>query len=132
MTTTEDLYGMRPADSPQQRADLSKDVLVPKGTRLLSCKHLGDRWIIVVRVGGKHTELITFRNPLGTTLGERLGPSFACYTPVTLKRSQFGIPKGARGVIEGIEALDSFRVRFGDKVITVGHEFLGLNRQLPG
>lgn len=126
--TTEDLYGTRTDASPQQQADLRLDVEVPKGTRLLRCKNLGDRWRIVVPVEGKRTELIAFRDPTGKTTGERLGPTFPLLTKVTLKRSQCGVAKGAQGVILDIAALNSFRVAFGGQVITVGAELLSLHK----
>lgn len=127
-TTTEDLYGTRTDASPQQRSDLRHDVAVPKGTQLLRCKNLGDRWRIVVPVDGKRTELITFRDPTGKTTSERLGPRFPPLTKVALKRAQFGVAKGAQGVILDIAALDSFRVAFGGQVITVGAELLSLHK----
>ena len=127
-TTTEDLYGTRTDASPQQQADLRLDVEVPKGTRLLRCKNLGDRWQITVLVEGRRTELITFRDPTGKTTGERLGPRFPNHKPVTLKRSQQGQPKGARGVIVGIAALDSFKVDFGGTVVIIGAELLSLHK----
>jgi len=127
-TTTEDLYGTRTDASPQQRSDLRHDVEVPKGTQLLRCKNLGDRWQITVLVEGRRTELITFRDPTGKTTGERLGPRFPNHTPVTLKRSQQGQPKGARGVIVGIAALDSFKVDFGGTVVIIGAELLSLHK----
>ncbi len=126
--TTEDLYGTRTDASPQQRSDLRHDVEVPKGTQLLRCKNLGDRWRIVVLVEGKRTELITFRDPTGKTTSERLGPRFPPLTKVTLKRAQCGVAKGAQGVILDIAALDSFRVAFGGQVITVGAELLSLHK----
>ncbi len=128
MRTTEDLFGVRVDATPEQRSNLRLDVEVPRGTQLIRCKNLGDRWRIVVPVDGRRTELVTFRNPLGKTTGERLGPRFPNHTPVTLKRSQQGQPKGARGVIVGIAALDSFKVDFGGTVVIIGAELLSLHK----
>ena len=132
MRTTEDLFGVRVDATPEQRSNLRLDVEVPKGTQLIRCKNLGDRWQITVQIEGKRTELITFRNPLGKTTGERLGPRFPLLTKVTLKRTQCGVAKGAQGVILDIAALDSFRVAFGGQVITVGSEFLSLHKVARG
>jgi len=126
--TTEDLYGTRADASPEQRADLRHDVEVPKGTRLLRCKNLGDRWRIVVPVEGKRTSLITFRNPLGVTRGERLGPRYGLHEKVKLKRSICGLTKGARGVVVGYAALDSYHVECGGKVAIVGGEYLSSSK----
>lgn len=126
--TTEDLYGTRTDASPQQRADLRHDVEVPKGTRLLRCKNLGDRWQITVQIDGKRTELVTFRNPLGRTTGERLGPRYGLHEKVKLKRSICGLSKDARGVVVGYAALDSYHVECSGKVTIVGGEYLSSSK----
>jgi len=46
MRTTEDLFGVRVDATPEQRSNLRLDVKVPKGTPLLRCRDLGDRWRI--------------------------------------------------------------------------------------
>ena len=60
--TTEDLFGVSVDATPEQRSNLRLDVEVPKGTPLIRCKNLGDRW-----------------HPLGKTTGERLGPRYGLH-----------------------------------------------------
>lgn len=124
MRTTEDLFGVRVDATPEQRSNLRLDVKVPKGTPLLRCRDLGDRWRITVQIEGKRTELITFRNPVGKTTGERLGPRYGLHEKVKLKRSICGLNKDARGVVVGYAALDSYHVEVGGKVTIVGGEYL--------
>ena len=128
MRTTEDLFGVRIDATPEQRSNLRLDVEVPKGTPLLRCRDLGDRWQIVVPIDGKRTSLITFRNPLGVTRGERLGPRYGLHEKVKLKRSICGLNKDARGVVVGYAALDSYHVEVGGKVTIVGGEYLSSSK----
>ena len=128
MRTTEDLFGVRVDATPEQRSNLRLDVKVPKGTPLLRCRDLGDRWRITVQIEGKRTELITFRNPVGKTTGERLGPRYGLHEKVKLKRSICGLTKGARGVVVGYAALDSYHVEVGGKVTIVGGEYLSSSK----
>ncbi len=128
MRTTEDLIGVRVEPKPEKRSNLRIDVLVPKGTPLLKCQDQGDRWLITVLIEGKRTELITFRNPLGKTAGERLGPRYGLHEKVKLKRSICGLNKDVRGVVVGYAALDSYHVEVGGKVTIVGGEYLASSK----
>jgi len=126
--TTEDLFGVSVDATPEQRSNLRLDVGVPKGTPLLRCRDMGDRWRITASVEGKRTSLITFRNPLGVTRGERLGPRYGLHEKVKLKRSICGLNKDARGVVVGYAALDSYHVEVGGKVTIVGGEYLSSSK----
>ena len=124
MQTTEDLWAVSMEASPAAKLDLRADQLIKRGTEVVSCDKLADRWEITVMLDGKRWEGVTFRNPFGVTRGELLGPRFALAGKVKLKAARGKVPKGAKGAIVGYWGLDRYQVRFGDETVTVDGKHL--------
>ena len=119
MRTTEDLWAVSMTSGPAAKLDLRADQLIKRGTEVVSCDKLADRWVITVLLDGKRWEGVTFRDPFGVTRGELLGPRFALAGKVKLKVARGKVPKGAKGAIVGYWGLDRYQVRFGTETVTV-------------
>ena len=119
LRTTEDLWAVSMTASPGAKIDLRADKLIKRGTEVVSCDKLADRWVITVLLDGKRWAGVTFRNPFGVTRGELLGPGFALAGKVKLKVARGKVPKGAKGAIVGYWGLDRYQVRFGAETVTV-------------
>ena len=119
LRTTEDLWAVSMTASPGAKIDLRADKLIKRGTEVVSCDKLADRWVITVLLDGKRWAGVTFRNPFGVTRGELLGPRFALAGKVKLKVARGKVPKGAKGAIVGYWGLDRYQVRFGAETVTV-------------
>ena len=117
--TTEDLWAVSAAASPDAKIDLRADQLIKRGTQVVSCEKLADRWVITVLLNGRRWAGVTFRNPFGVTRGELLGPRFALDGRVKIKVARGKVPKGAKGAIIGYWGLDRYQVRFGAETVTV-------------
>ena len=117
--TTEDLWAVSMEASPAAKLDLRADKLIKRGTEVVSCDKLADRWVITVLLNGKRWAGVTFRDPFGVTRGELLGPRFALAGKVKLKVARGKVPKGAKGSIVGYWGLDRYQVRFGAETVTV-------------
>jgi hypothetical protein len=117
--TTEDLWAVSAAARPAAKLDLRADQLIKRGTQVLACDKLADRWVITVLLNGKRWSGVTFRNPFGVTRGELLGPRFALAGKVKLKVARGKVPKGAKGSIVGYWGLDRYQVRFVAETVTV-------------
>lgn len=119
MRTTEDLWAVSNTASPAARLNIRADQLIKRGTEVVSCDKLADRWVITVLLNGRRWAGVTFRNPFGVTRGELLGPRFALAGKVKLKVARGKAPKGAKGSIVGYWGLDRYQVRFGAETVTV-------------
>ncbi len=119
LRTTEDLWAVSMTASPGAKIDLRADQLIKRGTEVVSCDKLADRWVMTVMLDGKRWAGVTFRNPFGVTRGELLGPRFALAGKVKLKVARGKVPKGAKGAIVGYWGLDRYQVRFGAETVTV-------------
>ena len=119
MRTTEDLWAVSMAANPAAKLDLRADQLIKRGTQVLACDKLADRWVITVLLNGRRWAGVTFRNPFGVTRGELLGPRFALAGKVKLKVARGKVPKGAKGSIVGYWGLDRYQVRFGAETVTL-------------
>jgi len=119
MRTTEDLWAVSNTASPAAKLNIRADQLIKRGTEVLACDKLADRWNISVLLEGKRWAGVTFRNPFGVTRGELLGPRFALAGKVKLKVERGKVPKGAKGAIVGYWGLDRYQVRFGAETVTV-------------
>ena len=119
LRTTEDLWAVSMTASPGAKIDLRADQLIKRGTEVVSCDKLADRWVITVLLDGKGWAGFTFRDPFGVTRGELLGPRFALAGKVKLKVARGKVPKGAKGAIVGYWGLDRYQVRFGAETVTV-------------
>lgn len=117
--TTEDLWAVSAAAGPAAKRDLRADQLIKRGTQVVSCEKLADRWVITVLLNGKRWAGVTFRNPFGVTRGELLGPRFALAGRVKIKVARGKVPKGAKGAIVGYWGLERYQVRFGAETVTV-------------
>ena len=117
--TTEDLWAVSAVASPAAKLDLRADQLIKRGTQVLACDKLADRWVITVLLNGRRWAGVTFRNPFGVTRGELLGPRFALAGKVKLKVARGKVPKGAKGAIVGYWGLDRYQVRFGAETVTI-------------
>ena len=106
MRTTEDLWAVSMGASPAAKLDLRADQLIKRGTQVLACDKLADRWVITVLLNGRRWAGVTFRNPFGVTRGELLGPRFALAGKVKLKVARGKVPKGTKGSIVGYWGLD--------------------------
>ena len=124
MRTTEDLWAVSMTSGPAAKLDLRADKLVQKGTEVVACVKLADRWTISVLLDGKRWAGVTFRNPFGVTRGELLGPRFALAGKVKLKVARGKVPKGAKGAIVGYWGLDRYQVRFGAETMTLDGKHL--------
>ena len=124
LRTTEDLWAVSMTASPGAKIDLRADQLIKRGTEVVSCDKLADRWVITVLLDGKRWAGVTFRNPFGVTRGELLGPRFALAGKVKLKVARGKVPKGAKGAIVGYWGLDRYQVRFGAETVTVDGKYL--------
>ena len=119
MRTTEDLWAVSADAGPAAKLDLRADRLIERGTQVLACDKLADRWNITVLLNGKRWAGVTFRNPFGVTRGELLGPRFALDGRVKIKVARGKVPKGAKGAIVGYWGLERYQVRFGAETVTV-------------
>ena len=119
MRTTEDLWAVSMTSGPAAKLDLRADKLIMRGTEVVSCDKLADRWVITVLLNGRRWAGVTFRNPFGVTRGELLGPRFALAGKVKLKVARGKVPKGAKGSIVGYWGLDRYQVQFGTETVTV-------------
>ena len=119
LRTTEDLWAVSMEASPAAKLDLRVDKLIKRGTEVVSCDKLADRWVITVLLDGKGWAGVTFRNPFGVTRGELLGPRFALAGKVKLKVARGKVPKGAKGAIVGYWGLDRYQVQFGTETVTI-------------
>ena len=117
--TTEELWAVSMEAGPAAKLDLRADQLIKRGTQVLACEKLADRWVITALLNGKRWSGVTFRNPFGVTRGELLGPRFALAGKVKLKVARGKVPKGAKGAIVGYWGLDRYQVKFGDETVTV-------------
>ncbi|MCH9834535.1 hypothetical protein K0U83_02685 [bacterium] len=124
LRTTEDLWAVSTAASPTAKLDIRADKLIKRGTEVVSCDKLADRWVITVLLDGKGWAGVTFRNPFGVTRGELLGPRFALAGKVKLKVARGKVPKGAKGAIVGYWGLDRYQVRFGAETMTIDGKHL--------
>ncbi len=124
MRTTEDLWAVSAVASPAAKLDLRADQLIKRGTEVVSCDKLADRWVITVLLDGKGWAGVTFRDPFGVTRGELLGPRFALAGKVKIKVARGKVPKGAKGAIVGYWGLDRYQVRFGAETVTVDGKYL--------
>ena len=124
MRTTEDLWAVSMEAGPAAKLDLRADQLIKRGTQVLACEKLADRWVITALLNGKRWSGVTFRNPFGVTRGELLGPRFALAGKVKLKVARGEVPKGAKGAIVGYWGLDRYQVRFGAETVTVEGKYL--------
>ena len=124
MQTTEDLWAVSMGASPAAKLDLRADKLIKKGTEVIACVKLADRWNISVLLNGRRWAGVTFRNPFGVTRGELLGPRFALAGKVKLKVARGKVPKGAKGSIVGYWGLDRYQVRFGSETMTLDGKHL--------
>lgn len=122
--TTEDLWAVSMTAGPVAKLDLRADKLVKKGTEVVACVKLADRWNISVLLEGKRWAGVTFRNPFGVTRGELLGPRFALAGKVKLKVARGKVPKGTKGAIIGYWGLDRYQVRFGAETMTIEGKYL--------
>ncbi len=122
--TTEDLWAVSAVASPAAKLDLRADQLIKRGTEVVSCDKLADRWAITVLLNGRRWDGVTFRNPFGVTRGELLGPRFALAGKVKLKVARGKVPKGAKGAIVGYWGLDRYQVRFGAETLTIDGKHL--------
>lgn len=117
--TTEDLWAVSAVASPAAKLDLRADQLIKRGTQVLACDKLADRWVITVLLNGRRWAGVTFRNPFGVTRGELLGPRFALAGKVKIKAARGKVPKGAKGAIVGYWGLDRYQVQFGTETVTI-------------
>ena len=124
MRTTEDLWAVSNTASPAARLNIRADQLIKRGTEVVSCDKLADRWEITVMLDGKRWAGVTFRNPFGVTRGELLGPRFALAGKVKIKVARGKVPKGAKGAIVGYWGLDRYQVRFGAETMTIDGKHL--------
>ena len=124
LRTTEDLWAVSMEASPAAKLDLRADQLIKRGTEVVSCDKLADRWVITVLLNGRRWAGVTFRNPFGVTRGELLGPRFALAGKVKLKVARGKVPKGAKGSIVGYWGLDRYQVRFGAETMTIDGKHL--------
>lgn len=124
LRTTEDLWAVSMTAGRGAKIDLRADKLIKKGTEVVACVKLADRWTISVLLDGKRWAGVTFRNPFGVTRGELLGPRFALAGKVKLKVARGKVPKGAKGSIVGYWGLDRYQVKFGDETMTVDGKYL--------
>lgn len=124
MRTTEDLWAVSNTASPAAKLNIRADQLIKRGTEVLACVKLADRWVITVLLDGKGWAGVTFRNPFGVTRGELLGPRFALAGKVKLKAAGGKVPKGAKGAIVGYWGLDRYQVRFGAETMTIDGKHL--------
>ena len=124
LRTTEDLWAVSMEASPAAKLDLRADQLIKRGTEVVSCDKLADRWVITVLLDGKRWAGVTFRNPFGVTRGELLGPRFALAGKVKLKAARGKVPKGAKGAIVGYWGLDRYQVRFDAETMTIDGKHL--------
>ena len=124
LRTTEDLWAVSMEASPAAKLDLRADQLIKRGTEVVSCDKLADRWVITVLLNGERWVGVTFRNPFGVTRGELLGPRFALAGKVKIKVARGKVPKGAKGSIVGYWGLDRYQVRFGSETMTIDGKHL--------
>lgn len=124
LRTTEDLWAVSMEASPAAKLDIRADKLIKRGTEVVSCDKLADRWVITVLLDGNGWAGVTFRDPFGVTRGELLGPRFALAGKVKLKVARGKVPKGAKGAIVGYWGLDRYQVRFGAETLTIDGKHL--------
>jgi len=120
--TTEDLFGVPTDASHADKLNVHKDILIRKGTIVWACDVQPDRWVITVTDEGQRRQFVSFRNPFGVTRGERLGPKFAIYEAVKVKRTH---PlSGKRGLVVGYTKVDTYSVEIVGKKHVIAGEFL--------
>ena len=124
MRTTEDLWAVSMTSGPAAKLDLRADKLIKRGTEVVSCVKLEDRWTISVLLDGKPWAGVTYRDPFGVTRGELLGPRFALAGKVKIKVARGKVPKGTKGSIVGYWGLDRYQVRFGAETMTIDGKHL--------
>ena len=124
MRTTEDLWAVSNTASPAAMLNIRADQLIKRGTEVVACVKLADRWNISVLLDGKRWAGVTYRDPFGVTRGELLGPRFALAGKVKLKVARGKVPKGAKGAIVGYWGLDRYQVRFGAETMTIDGKHL--------
>ena len=124
MRTTEDLWAVSNTASPAARLNIRADQLIKRGTEVVACVKLADRWNISVLLDGKRWAGVTYRDPFGVTRGELLGPRFALAGKVKIKVARGKVPKGAKGAIVGYWGLDRYQVRFGAETMTLDGKHL--------
>ena len=120
--TTEDLFAVPTDVSHADKLNVHKDVLIKKGTIVWACDVQPDRWVITVDYEGNRRQFVSFRNPFGVTKGERLGPKFAVYEAVKVKKGH--LLAGKRGTVVGYTKVDTYRVEISKKMHVIAGEFL--------
>ena len=124
LRTTEDLWAVSMEASPAAKLDLRADQLIKRGTEVVSCDKLADRWVITVLLDGKRWAGVTFRNPFGVTRGERLGAKFALHESVKIKKLH-PLLAGRHGKVIGYGAkVDTYQVAVGPLLAVIAGEFL--------
>ena len=124
MRTTEDLWAVSNTASPADRLNIRADQLIKRGTEVVSCDKLADRWVITVEHEGKRRQFVSFRNPFGQTRGERLGAKFALHEPVKVKKLH-PLLAGRHGKVIGYGAkVDTYQVAVGPRLAVIAGEFL--------
>lgn len=120
--TTEDLVAVPTEANNADKLGIHKDVIIRKGTIVWACDVQADRWVVTVDDEGNRRQFVSFRNPFGVTKGERLGPKFAVYEAVKVKKGH--LLAGKRGMVVGYTKVDTYSVEIVGKRHVIGGEFL--------
>ena len=132
LRTTEDLWAVSMEASPAAKLNIRADQLIKRGTEVVSCDKLADRWVITVLLDGKGWAGVTFRNPFGVTRGERLGAKFALHEPVKVKKIH-PMLAGRHGKVIGYGAkVDTYQVESLGKSYIIAGEFLSPSKVTRG